>query len=125
MYADNMTKSIRNAVSETDRRRNLQIDYNRKHDITPRTINKAISDILYNSGIKTTRNARRGHKIKEKKKGFNEGNLMAMGPGRIATILSGLEEEMNLEARDLNFEKAAMIRDEIKRIKKITSIEIR
>ncbi len=125
MYADDMTKSIKNAVSETDRRRNLQTDYNRKHDITPRTINKAVSDILYNSGIKTTRKARSGHKIKDKKKGFNEGKLLAMDPGNIATILSGLEEEMHLEARDLNFEKAAMIRDEIKRIKKITSIEIR
>ncbi len=125
MYADDMTRSIKNAVSETDRRRNLQTDYNRKHDITPRTINKAVSDILYNSGIKTTRKARSGHKIKDKKKGFNEGKLLAMDPGRIATIMSGLEEEMHLEARDLNFEKAAMIRDEIKRIKKITSIEIR
>ena len=124
MYADDITRSIRNAISETDRRRNLQTDYNRKHNITPRTINKAISDILYNSGTKTIRDAGNRHKIKDKKKGFNEGKLLAMDPGRIAAILSGLEEEMHLEARDLNFEKAARIRDEIKRIKKITRIEI-
>ncbi len=124
MYADDITRSIRNAISETDRRRNLQTDYNRKHNITPRTINKAISDILYNSGTKTIRDAGNRHKIKDKKKGFNEGKLLAMDPGRIAAILSGLEEEMHLEARDLNFEKAAKIRDEIKRIKKITRIEI-
>ena len=48
-----------------------------------------------------------------------------MEPSRVATILIGLEEEMNLEARELNFEKAAMIRDEIKRIKKIKNIEVK
>ncbi len=125
MYADEMTRSIKNAVSETDRRRNLQMDYNRKHNIIPKTINKAISDILYSSGIKSSRAGKEGHKIKDKKKGFGEGKLMSLSPEEIAIILSGLEEEMHLESRDLNFEKAAMIRDEIKRIKKITSIEIR
>ncbi len=47
MYADNITKSMRNAVDETDRRRKLQVEYNEKNNIIPRTINKSISDILY------------------------------------------------------------------------------
>ncbi len=54
---------------------------------------------------------------------MSENKIMEMDLSNIANILSGLEEEMYIEARDLNFEKAASIRDEIKRIKKITNIE--
>ena len=125
MYADEITRSMKNAISETDRRRSLQADYNRKHNITPKTINKAITDILYNSGIKRPDDSKKGLKVSDKEKGFGEGKLMALSPEQIATILSGLEEEMLLESRELNFERAAIIRDEIKKIKKITSIETR
>ncbi|MDD3628369.1 MAG: excinuclease ABC subunit UvrB [Candidatus Humimicrobiaceae bacterium] len=124
MYADDITDSIKNAVLETNRRRELQIEYNREHKITPKTINKAISDILYNSGIKTGKEAKAEFKVSEKKKAFSEDKLMNMSPSEIAIILSGLEEEMSLAARELNFEKAAAVRDEIKKIKKITGIEV-
>jgi len=125
MYADDITDSIKNALYETNRRRDLQIEYNKKHNITPKTINKAISDILYSRGIKTKKETISDHKVSEKKKLFGEDKLLDMEPSKVATIISGLEEEMNLEARELNFEKAAMIRDEIKRIKKITNIEVK
>ncbi len=125
MYADSVTDSIKNALYETDRRRDLQIEYNKKHGITPRTINKAVSDILYSKGIKTGKVAKSDFKVSEKKKRFSEDKLLDMDPSKVATIISGLEEEMYLEARELNFEKAAAIRDEIKRIKKITSIEVK
>lgn len=125
MYADNITDSIKNALYETDRRRDLQIEYNKKHSITPRTINKAISDILYSKGIKTGKAAKSDFKVSEKKKRFSEDKLLDMNPSKVATIISGLEEEMYLEARELNFEKAAAIRDEIKRVKKITNIEVK
>ena len=125
MYADVITDSIKNALYETNRRRDLQIEYNKRHNITPKTINKTISDILYSRGIKTKKETISDHKVSEKKKLFGEDKLLDMEPSRVATILIGLEEEMNLEARELNFEKAAMIRDEIKRIKKITNIEVK
>jgi excinuclease ABC subunit B len=118
MYADNMTNSIRNAMGETNRRRELQMEFNRKNNITPRTINKAISDILYSSGIKPGK----AKDVRGKKK-LTEAGILKMDPGKIANIISGLEEEMYLEARELNFENAAAIRDEIKRIRKITNIE--
>lgn len=125
MYADDITDSIKNALYETNRRRDLQIEYNKRHNITPKTINKTISDILYSRGIKTKKETISDHKVSEKKKLFGEDKLLDMEPSKVATILIGLEEEMNLEARELNFEKAAMIRDEIKRIKKITNIEVK
>ncbi|NQT66215.1 MAG: excinuclease ABC subunit UvrB [Actinobacteria bacterium] len=125
MYADDITNAIKNALSETDRRRDMQIEYNKKHNITPKTINKTISDILYSRGIKTKKEARADFKVSEQKKRFSEYKLLDMDPSKAATIISGLEEEMYLEARELNFEKAAAIRDEIKRIKKITNIEVK
>ena len=121
MYADHATNSIKNAIEETNRRRELQEQFNLKNNITPRTINKAISDILYSSGIRSGRAENVADK-KEKKK-LTESMMLKMDPGKIANIISGLEEEMYLEARDLQFENAAAIRDEIKRIKKLTKIE--
>jgi excinuclease ABC subunit B len=121
MYADHTTNSIKNAMEETNRRRELQMEFNLKNNITPRTINKAISDILYSSGIRSDKSEDIPDK-KEKKK-LTEARILKMDPGKIANIISGLEEEMYLEARELNFENAAAIRDEIKRIKKITNIE--
>lgn len=125
MYADDITNAIKNALSETDRRRDMQIEYNKKHNITPKTINKTISDILYSRGIKTKKEVRADFKVSEQKKRFSEYKLLDMDPSKAANIISGLEEEMYLEARELNFEKAAAIRDEIKRIKKITNIEVK
>ena len=124
MYADSITGSIKRALSETNRRRDLQIEYNKNHNITPRTINKTISDILYSKGIKTKKEVKPDFKVSEKERRFGEVKLLDMDPSKVATIISGLEEEMYLEARELNFEKAAIIRDEIKRIKKITNIEV-
>lgn len=124
MYADNITKSIKNAISETDRRRKLQTKFNLENNIIPQTINKTISDILYLRGIKTGRESIKDTVRARPEKELSENAIMEMDPSQVAHILSGLEEEMYLEARDLNFEKATIIRDEIKRIKKITNIEI-
>lgn len=125
MYADKITNAIKNALSETNRRRDLQINYNKKHNIIPRTIDKTISDILYSSGIRTRGKVKADSRVSEKVKRFSEDKLLDMDPSEVAKIISGLEEKMYLEARELNFENAAAIRDEIKRITKITNIEIR
>lgn len=125
MYADKITNAIKNALSETNRRRDLQVNYNKKHNIIPRTIDKTISDILYSSGIRTRGKVKADSRVSEKVKRFSEDKLLDMDPSEVAKIISGLEEKMHLEARELNFENAAAIRDEIKRITKITNIEIR
>ena len=124
MYADHMTKSIMNAVSETDRRRNIQKEYNTKNNIEPKTIIKSISDILHVSGLKRGKKPGKEIKVGEEFTHFSEDNLKEMDLKNIVAIISGLEEEMNIYARELNFEKAAVLRDEIKNIKKITKIEI-
>jgi excinuclease ABC subunit B len=125
MYADNITGSIKSALGETERRRKIQIEFNDKNNIIPKSISKAISDILYNRGIKTAVKSRSkknsGKTIDEE---ITESSILKMGPSNFVNIISGLEEQMYIEARELNFEKAAAIRDEIKRLKNIINVKM-
>jgi excinuclease ABC subunit B len=126
MYADTITNSIRNAVSETDRRREIQKKHNEDNNITPATIIKSISDILYSTGItsKSKKIKKSAETIRDNKAGFNEEKLLGMQINEIIAIISSLEEEMHIAAKELEFEKAAAIRDEINKIKKIVNIEL-
>jgi excinuclease ABC subunit B len=126
MYADTITNSIRNAVSETDRRREIQIKYNKDNNITPATIVKSISDILYSTGITSKSHKLKKHaeEIRENIIKFNEEKFLEMNLNEIFAIISSLEEEMHLAAKGLEFEKAAALRDEINKIKKIVNIEL-
>ena len=119
MYADNITNSIRRAVDETSRRRSIQVEHNEKFGIIPKTIIKNISDILFAGGIKSKKEHKKTAAVKERAAAFNEDRLFDMDLSKIDNIISGLEEEMHLAAAELDFEKAAVIRDEIKRIKAI------
>ncbi len=124
MYADNITGSIKNAVDETERRRKIQVEFNDKNNIVPRSISKAISDILYERGVRPVQKSpgkKDNGKVSDGR--LTESRILKMDPSNVFSIISGLEEKMYLEARELNFEKAAVIRDEIKRIKKITNIQ--
>lgn len=93
MYADNMTDSMRGAIEETARRRKIQEEYNKKNNITPKTIIKPIADLIEISG-----------KTKEELK----------LQGSIKDQIRALEEEMLRLAKNLEFEKAAKIRDMLK-----------
>ncbi|MDD3777264.1 MAG: excinuclease ABC subunit UvrB [Actinomycetota bacterium] len=123
MYADHMTKALSRAMGETERRRAIQMEYNREHNIVPTTISKNITDILYAAGIKS-KSKKEEFKVSQKKAAYSESKLLAMDPDQIARILGGLEEEMHRAAGDMEFEQAAVIRDQIKKIKKITNIEV-
>ena len=103
LYADNLTGSMRRAISETNRRRKLQTDYNKKHHITPKTIQKKIESIV-------------DHEIKSEisKEFINLENLED-----IAGYIKQREKEMKDSARNLEFEKAAIIRDEIGELRKL------
>ncbi|MDP2905466.1 MAG: excinuclease ABC subunit UvrB [Candidatus Omnitrophota bacterium] len=102
MYADTMTGSMKKAISECNRRRKAQLEYNLKHDITPRSIKKAIKE-----GIEDMREA-------------DEFTFALTGENKdeyeLRKYIAELEYEMELAARNLQFEKAAQIRDKIKEI---------
>ena len=107
-YADTVTESMEKAIKETERRRRLQEEYNRQHGITPTTIKKSIHQILtsvYEADYYTV------PLVEEEK-------LPYKSPRELEQEISLLEKEMKSAADALEFEKAALIRDEIKELKK-------
>ena len=103
-YADKITDSMRKTMSETTRRRKLQMAYNTKNGITPTSIKKEIRE-----GIESIKKAR---EIAQEASGVTDENA------DVFQVLSDLEKEMEDAARNLNFEKAIRLRDEIKKIHK-------
>ena len=104
MYADNITGSLKRAVSETNRRRSLQLEYNKRNNITPKSIQKAIRE-----GIEMIESA---EEVEMEAVG------VAAGGYEIEKVIEDLEYEMDLAARNLQFEKAAGIRDQIAVLRK-------
>lgn len=107
MYADKITDSMRRAIDETNRRREKQLAHNARYNITPVTISKAIKDI-----VQASRAAEQEGKYQEDDK-----QLVKMTPKELAKYIKDLEEEMHEAAQQLEFEKAAKIRDEIKELR--------
>ena len=103
LYADNITGSIERAVEETNRRRDLQLAYNKKHNITPKTIIKKIQDITEQMESQHGKAVRAILDIDEKK--------FAKNPQK---VLKQKEKQMNAAVKILDFETAAILRDEIK-----------
>ena len=122
MYADNRTPAMDFAISETARRRELQIAYNLKHGIDPQTVRKAIGDIL--SVLRPASSSTNGapYPGKGKRKDHERDKVMrdlrALPHGELARLVATLEEEMNQAAEELKFEYAARLRDEIKELKR-------
>ncbi len=112
MYADRRSKAMDAAIEETERRRAIQTDYNEKHGITPTTIRKAVQDIL----IRKKEEAQEGEKedIELLKKGFN-----ILVPQERRKLVKKLEDKMHSHAKNLEFEQAAVVRDEIEELKKM------
>lgn len=113
LYADRITRSMREAMDETDRRRKRQVLYNKEHDITPRGIVKEVRDII--DGVSFARRGGRGEPglLAAEEASAYEG----MTPDSLARVLTKLEKQMYQHARNLEFEKAAGLRDRIEAIK--------
>jgi len=114
LYADKVTDSMKRAIEETERRRAKQITHNEKHGITPQTIVKNIADIM--SDAQSTPGRRQsGRKVAEAQADYGVPEPVA--PENAAKEIARLEKEMFAAAEDLEFEKAAEIRDRIHRIR--------
>ncbi|MBR1287408.1 excinuclease ABC subunit UvrB [Bradyrhizobium sp. AUGA SZCCT0177] len=109
LYADQMTGSMERAIAETDRRREKQVEYNTAHGITPESIKKSIGDIM-NSVYE------RDHVLVEIGDGGMADDVISIGHN-FETVLNDLETRMREAAADLNFEEAARLRDEVKRLR--------
>jgi len=106
MYADNMTRSMKSAIEETERRRNIQDKYNKEHNITPKSVTKEISSVIEIA----VRNSEELEKIKGEEK-------TVMSAKERARLVDKLTREMKEAARQLDFEYAAVLRDKIANIK--------
>jgi excinuclease ABC subunit B len=111
MYADNVTESMRAAIDETNRRRSIQERYNKDHGIQPVTIVKGIRDI--NDRLRAVAEAHGTYATAPgQERAFTE-----MAKGQVEKLVSQMEAEMRQAARDLEFERAAALRDEIQEIR--------
>ncbi|MCL2175380.1 MAG: excinuclease ABC subunit B [Treponema sp.] len=110
MYADRMSEAMEKAIAETNRRREIQIAYNTKHGITPETVKKAIEEILTRH-IEEADTAV-GSTIEILKKSYN-----ILIPAQRKQLIKALENEMLEHAKNLEYEQAAAIRDEISQLK--------
>ncbi|MDP9406243.1 MAG: excinuclease ABC subunit UvrB [Actinomycetota bacterium] len=122
MYADALTDSMRRALDETNRRRHLQLQYNRDHGIDPQTIRKKVGDIIqmaraaeagtpYRAAVPSLRGKRR-------RGGDGVPDVSDLPQEDLAKLIQSLSDEMNEAAADLRFEYAARLRDEISDLKR-------
>ncbi|AEV69656.1 excinuclease ABC subunit UvrB [Acetivibrio clariflavus] len=107
MYADTVTESMRKAISETNRRRKIQMEYNEKHGITPQSVKKGIRDV-----IEITRAAEESADYEIQK------TEETLSVSEAQDLIDALMKEMKEAAKDLQFERAAELRDKINELKK-------
>ena len=103
MYADFITESMEKAISETNRRREIQKEYNKKHQITPHSIQKEVG-----IGLRAI--------VPEKEK-VDKLDIKRIPKDELPALVKQLSSEMQLAAANLEFERAALLRDEIEKIK--------
>jgi excinuclease ABC subunit B len=111
MYADRETAAMRTAISETDRRREIQLAYNKEHGITPETVQKGISEISDFLAMESRAEPARRRRRRDEGQPISD-------PAQLEKLIVELEEEMLAAAEELRFEEAARIRDELKELRR-------
>jgi excinuclease ABC subunit B len=116
LYADTITGSMERMISETNRRRTKQVDYNKKHNIKPATIYKTVEEILAATSIADIRMRRDERFQKLKPVAVAETVVKYLTDDQKKDLIDELKTEMRHAAKDLEFERAAELRDEIERL---------
>jgi excinuclease ABC subunit B len=112
MYADTMTGSMQRAIDETYRRRRAQLEYNQRHGIEPRGIEKTIRDI-----------SNRVKAVAEAAAEYSASGVAQLPKDEILRLIKDLEVQMKQAAKELDFERAAMLRDQIVELKRLLAAE--
>ncbi|NUO78011.1 MAG: excinuclease ABC subunit UvrB [Lysobacter sp.] len=114
LYADKITRSMQAAIDETDRRRARQVEYNAEHGITPKSVAKAVVDLFEGARADPSETARgRG---KTRKVADTLADYAALSPAQFSAKIKALEQQMYQHARDLEFEEAAAVRDQLRKL---------
>jgi len=112
LYADKMTDSMKRAISETERRRAKQLEFNQIHGITPKGVQKRIKDII--DGVYDVNDKRQELQLEQEKARYED-----MSEKQLAKELKQLEKAMNEHAKNLEFEKAAAMRDQLLKLREL------
>ena len=116
LYADNITGSMKAAIGETERRRNKQAAFNAEHGITPKGVQKAVTDILEASQVPGARGKRKARQTLAEE--FRaQIQAKSMTPAQLAKEITRLEAQMHAHAKNLEFEAAAAVRDQLHALK--------
>ncbi|MFZ2752052.1 MAG: excinuclease ABC subunit UvrB [Lysobacteraceae bacterium] len=119
LYADVVTRSMKAALEETGRRRERQLEYNAEHGIVPTSIVREIMDVMEGARSELAPGDRKG-RGKSQRVAEPIENYAALPPAQIAARIAALEVTMYQHARDLEFEDAARVRDEIRKLKEVS-----
>ena len=114
LYADKVTGSMERAIAETDRRRTKQQIFNKEHDITPKTVEKDVTDVMEGA---RSQSGGRGKSRRFERTAANRTHAVPDDPKALGKLLKKLEKEMLESARNMEFEEAAALRDEIEDIR--------
>ena len=118
LYADKVTRSMKAALDETDRRREKQVAYNEEHGITPQSVARAIDDIMEGARADAAEMRKtRGMNSAQRRAAEQAENYRALTPKAAAEKIKELEDRMYQHARDLEFEEAAHVRDQLQRLR--------
>ena len=116
LYGDTVTQSMQRAMDETERRRAKQVAFNKEHGITPQGIRKSVEDILEGARAPGGGGRRNQRKVAEKRRDYSA-DVTAMEPRQVSALIKDLEGRMFEAAKNLEFEEAARLRDEVQQIK--------
>jgi excinuclease ABC subunit B len=117
LYADRMTRSMEAAIGETDRRRARQVEYNAEHGIVPRQVVRQIMDVMEGARAEPGEGKGKATRGKARQVAEPAADYGPMDPAKAARKIQELEQRMYQHARDLEFEDAARVRDQIRRLK--------
>ncbi|MHA7816919.1 MAG: excinuclease ABC subunit UvrB [Pseudohaliea sp.] len=118
LYADNVTGSMQRAMDETARRREKQIAFNEEHHITPKGVEKSVADIMEGARRMPTKARAKGRKVAEDSLSYSA-DLKNLSPAALARKLETLEKQMHEHAKNLEFEEAAALRDQVAELKQL------
>jgi len=121
LYADRITGSMERAIAETDRRRAKQQAHNLEHGIIPTGVEKSVQDIMEGARRMPTKGRAKGKKVAEPKLAYGA-DVLNLSPAALARKLKQMETQMHEHAKNLEFEEAAALRDEVAQIKQLAFV---